>query len=176
MTAETRKHLIYGGGLILAVVVGVVFYKKYQVNSQASSAANDQAMQDQLDYIESLSLQSPYSSYGSSTSAAAAPTPPALPSITDEITQLDQLFGVTPTSASGSSGSASGSSGTRAGEQAARTTHNLGSGAPAGQPRAADVLAGGFDTYHGGPVLANRFRWSSYDEPPVMQHEGLAVA
>ena len=169
MTAETRKHLIYGGGLILAVVVGVVFYKKYQVNSQASSAASDQAMQDQLDYIESLSLQSPYSSYGSSTSAAAAPTPPALPSITDEIAQLDQLFGVTPAGATGSSG-------TSAGQQAATTTHNLGSGASAGQPRAADVLAGGFDKYHGGPVLANRFRWNSYDEPPVMQHEGIAVA
>lgn len=173
MSTETRKHLIYGGGLLVLVVVAIYAYKKIQVNSQASNAASDQASQDELAYLESMSLNDPYAAYESSTGTSAAPTPPALPSITDELTQLEQAFGLSsPPASTSSSGTAStASTSTSAGTQASETTHSLPSGS-ANQPRAAAVATGSFGFKNSaGPVLGG----GSWDLP-VMEQEGVPVA
>lgn len=95
MTPETKRSLILGGGLILAVVLGIVVYKKYEANSQASQASSDQATQDELAYIESLSLSGGgYSDYGGGAgSAITIPSPPATQSLAQELAQIEQTFG-----------------------------------------------------------------------------------
>lgn len=101
MTPETKHTLILGGGLIAAVVLGIIVYKKYEANSQAGQAASDQASQDELAYIESLSLGGAYSAYGMGTGGTSLtiPSAPAGQSLADEITQLEQAFGLASTPA-----------------------------------------------------------------------------
>lgn len=110
MTHETKKYLILGGGLIAAVVLGIIVYKKFQVSSQADQAASNQANQDELEYLAAEDAYgSPYASGGgTSTDSITLPSEPSLPSITDELTAIEQAFGL----ASPSSGSASTSSST----------------------------------------------------------------
>jgi hypothetical protein len=107
MTEETKKHLIFGGALIVATIAGIILYKKFQVSSQANQAANDQATQDELDYLETMvGAGGAYASAGGVSDTITAPTAPALPSIGDELQQLEQAFGFAPLS--GSSGTSSG--------------------------------------------------------------------
>lgn len=101
MTPETKKYLLLGGGLIAATVIGIVVYKKYEVDSQASKAANDQSTQDQLAYIESMAMSGPYAQDGGGVSSAVTlPSPPAMPSLVDQLSQIEHAFGLAPPAAS----------------------------------------------------------------------------
>ena len=96
MSPETKKHLYLGGGLIAAIVVGIIAYKKIQVNSQASSAAGNQANQDQLAYLESM-ISNPYAQASVGTvDNVGLPAAPATPSITDQLAAIEQAFGLAP--------------------------------------------------------------------------------
>lgn len=113
MTPETKHALILGGGLIVAVVLGIIVYKKYEASSQADQAASDQASQDTLAYIESMALGGAYPAFGGGAggSSLTLPSPPATQSLADEITQLEQAFGfAAPASTSPAAPASSGSS------------------------------------------------------------------
>lgn len=120
LSPETKHALIIGGGLIVAVVVAIVVYKKYQVSSQAGQAASDQATQDELAYIEEQSLEggAEFGSVDTSGSSVTLPSAPASQSLAQEIQSIEGAFGLgtssgtstgtsTGTSASTSSGSSS---------------------------------------------------------------------
>ena len=111
MTPEIKRSLIIGGGLILAVVLGIVVYKKYEANSQTSQAASDQASQDELAYIESMALSGgAYASYGGGAgSAITIPSAPATQSLADEIAGIEQAFGFAPASSPSAPSSSSSS-------------------------------------------------------------------
>lgn len=120
LTEQTKHYLIVGGGLILAVIVAIVVYKKYQVSSQASQAAADQANSDDLAYLEASSMDNAYGDGGLAADTAASSI--ALPSassssesLAQELQQIEELFGYgnsTSSTGSGSTGgSGSGSSG-----------------------------------------------------------------
>ena len=137
-----------GGALVLAVVLGIVVYKKYEANSQATQAVNDQGTQDELAYLETLmGSGGEYGNYYGDTSGESAITLPATPassmSLADELQQIESAFGFgTRPSGSGSSSSTSGSS-SDAGAAAAQTTHNLGSGTTnPSTPRAGVIVSG----------------------------------
>lgn len=176
ISPETKHVLIIGGALIAAVVLGIIVYKKFEANSQASQAANDQSEQDQLAYLESMGLEGGYG-YGSTydefgdttgTSAITLPTSPTSDSLAQEIQGIESAFGLGTTS---SGSTTTGSS--DAGSAAATTTHSLGSGSAPGQPRAAAVSAGTFqygDT--SGPISSGVY---SLDDEPVGR-EGSYVA
>lgn len=188
LSPETKHILIIGGALVLAVVLGIVVYKKYEANSQASAAANDQSEQDQLAYIESLMEGGAgYDDFGDT--GAGSVTLPGAPassmSLADELQQIESAFGFGPTTASttGSSGGSSGGSSTSgssedAGAQAAQNTHNLGSGAQPGQPRAGAIEDGEFDfnpVNTAGPIVGGSSIYSILNDEPVA-HEGSYVA
>lgn len=137
LSPETKHTLMIGGALILAVVLGIIVYKKFEANSQASqaatSAANDQADQDTLAYLESLALGGgDYSSYeGSGGSSITIPSAPASTSLAQELSSIEQAFGYgttsTPTApSSGSSSSGSSSSGSSSGTKSTPVaTHRI---------------------------------------------------
>ncbi len=136
MIPETKKYLLLGGGLIAATVIGIVVYKKYEANSQASQAASDQSTQDQLAYIESMALSGgPYAQDGGAVSSAITlPSAPAMPSLVDQISQLETAFGLAPTApVTPSAGAASsGGSGTAAAPSSPTTvTPKPAAGSPA---------------------------------------------
>jgi hypothetical protein len=98
MTAETKHHLIVGGGLIAAVIIGIVFYKRYQAGSSASQAAADQQNADQLAFLESQALTNPYDAgYGAGGSSITIPAASSGPSLIDQLNQIEQAFGFAPT-------------------------------------------------------------------------------
>jgi hypothetical protein len=122
LSPETKHSLIIGGGLILAVVLGIIVYKKYEANSQAGQAASDQASQDELAYLESMALSGgAYGDYSGGGSSITIPSAPATQSLASEVASLEQAFGLgstaapsTPaTSGSSSSGSSSSSAPTK---------------------------------------------------------------
>jgi hypothetical protein len=96
MEKETKKYLIIGGVLILTVSVGVVIWKKYQVSSDSSAAATDQANQDALS-LEAASLASNAyagsgaASYSPQLAGASTPT-----SLADEVLALERALGFNP--------------------------------------------------------------------------------
>lgn len=151
MTQETKHSLIVGGGLILAVVLGIIVYKKYEANSQTSQAASDQASQDELAYIESMSMQGAYAGYGGG-SALTIPSPPATQSLADQISSLEQAFGFAPAATSGSSSSGSAASSTSSTKPI--VSHPVSGGSPAGMPQAEHILAGKYNYLEEEPVAA----------------------
>lgn len=128
MSPETKKHLILGGGLIVAVVLGIIVYKKFQANSQTSQAANDQASQDELAYIESMALDgggySDYSS-GAAGSSVTIPSAPATQSLADEINSIEQAVGFGAGTASGGTAGTSSSGSSSSGASGATPTAPL---------------------------------------------------
>jgi hypothetical protein len=157
LSPEAKKHLLIGGGLLAVVVIGIVVYKNFQVSSQASGAASNQATQDQLAYLETM-MDNPYATGGgeSVSDTTTAPTAPALPSITDEISQIEQAFGLAP--ASTASTTSSGSSTT-----ASNPTPTAPSGStPVAQPAPAAVSAASIQ--------------SVLNELPELREEGVMVA
>lgn len=99
MTSQTKHYLIVGGGLVLAVALAVILYKRYAANSSASQAATDQSNQDALAYLEASSVNSPYGyaggGSGSTISLAPAGTQQTL---AQEIAGIEQEFGFGPPS------------------------------------------------------------------------------
>jgi hypothetical protein len=111
LSPETKHSLIIGGGLILAVVLGIIVYKKYEANSQAGQAASDQASQDELAYIESMALSGgAYGDYSSGGSSITIPSAPATQSLASEVASLEQAFGLGSTATPATSGSGNSSS------------------------------------------------------------------
>lgn len=178
LSPETKHILMIGGALVLAVVLGIVVYKKYEANSQATQAANDQGTQDELAYLETLmGSGGDYGNYYGDTSGESAITLPATPassmSLADELQQIESAFGFGTMSNGSSTGStSSNASSSNAGAAAAQNTHNLGSGTTnPSTPRAAAVsgFSGG---YQGSPVISGVY---SLDDEPVAK-EGSYVA
>ncbi len=97
MTPQTKHYLIIGGGLVLAVALAVILYKRYQASSSASQAANDQSNQDALAYLEASSMNSPYS-YGGGGSGSSISLAPAgtQQTLAQEIAAIEQQFGFGP--------------------------------------------------------------------------------
>ena len=163
MTAETKKHLLYGGALIVAVVLGIIVYKRYEAGAQSSQAASDQANSDELAYIESLALQNPYGSSAASGSSIALPTAPAQSSIADELASLEQAFGLSPATPASSGGSSSPTA------TAAAPPQKVSAALPTrGVPGAPSEVA---------PVTDERsLRHFILNEAPTMESEGVLVA
>lgn len=110
MTDKTKHYLILGGGLVVAVSVAIVVYKKYQANSSASQAAAEQQSNDELAYLEASSLDSPYG-YDDSDSgdSIALPSSDSSDSLAQELESIECLFGEGTDCGSSSSSSSSGS-------------------------------------------------------------------
>jgi hypothetical protein len=97
MTEQTKKYLIIGGGFVLAIVVGIIVYKKYEAGSTASQAAADQSSQDELAYLEAQSMQNAYAGFsGGGGISVASPTSPTGTSLAQEIQAIEQAFGYGP--------------------------------------------------------------------------------
>lgn len=115
MTEQTKHYLIIGGGLVVAVAVAIVVYKKYEANSGADQAAADQQNQDALAFLEASSLDDPYAVGGAGGSTISLAPAGTSESLAQEITDLESAFGLTPPAAPGGSSSSSGSGGSSSG-------------------------------------------------------------
>ena len=162
MTAETKKHLMYGGALIVSVVLGIIVYKRYEAGAQSSQAASDQANSDELAYIESLALQNPYGSSAASGSSIVLPTAPAQSSIADELASLEQAFGLAPQTPSGGGSSPSATAATPPPQKVSAALPTR------GVPGAPSEIS---------PVTDERsLRHFILNEAPTMESEGVLVA
>lgn len=112
MTPETKHHLIVGGALIVAVIVGIVVYKKYEAQSGDAQAAQQQSDDDALAYLEATSFSNPYDLSGEGGGGGSISLPSAAPtqSLADEINSIEQALGFSAPTSSSSSPSSSGSS------------------------------------------------------------------
>lgn len=174
LSPETKHSLIIGGGLVLAVVLGIIVFKKYEANSQADQAASDQQTQDALDYLESMDLSGGYGALMGSSggSSLSIPTAPASQSLAQEISSLESAFGFGSPSSSAGSSPTSGSSGSTAAAPSAPAPQPK---APLRQAPASDAVLGFGGGYNGDPVLARKFDlWNHLDEP--VAPEGSYVA
>lgn len=173
LSPETKHSLIIGGGLVLAVVLGIIVFKKYEANSQADQAASDQQTQDALDYLESMDLSGGYGALMGSSggSSLSIPTAPANQSLAQEISALESAFGFgSPSSSTGSSSASPSSASTVAPSAPAPQPK-----APLRQAPASDAVLGFGGGYNGDPVLARKFDlWNHLDEP--VAPEGSYVA
>jgi hypothetical protein len=114
MTPQTKHYLIIGGGLVAAVVLGIVVYKYFEAGQSASAAANDQANQDALAYLEAEQLEGSgtYEDDLGGGGITVSGSPASQQDLAQELQGLLGDFGIgtTPSSSSGSSGGSSSSS------------------------------------------------------------------
>lgn len=95
MTEQTKKYLIVGGGLVLAVIVGIIVYKKYEAGANASQAAADQSTQDELAYLEAQGANNAYGGgfSGVGSIGVASPSSAGGTTLAEEIQSIEQAFG-----------------------------------------------------------------------------------
>lgn len=93
MTSQTKHYLIIGGALVVAVVIGIVLYKRYAVSASASQATQDQSNQDALAFLEANAMNSPYGGGGVATGGVSFPSAAPQQSLADEIASIEQAFG-----------------------------------------------------------------------------------
>lgn len=129
MKEETKKYLIIGGGLIVAVAVGIIVYKKYEAGAGASQAAADQSTQDELAYLEAQSMDNAYAGFGGGGGGVgsigiASPPPVSGMTFAQEIASIEQAFGFGPPASSPNS----------AGAPPSGSAPSGGAAAPAGSP------------------------------------------
>lgn len=118
MTEQTKRYLIIGGGLVLAVALAVILYKRYQANSSASQAASDQSNQDALAYLEASSVSSPYGYAGGGGSTISLAPAGTQQTLADEIAAIEKEFGFGPSSSPASTPASTSASGSSAGSSA----------------------------------------------------------
>lgn len=100
MTQQTKHYLIIGGGLVLAVALAVILYKRYQASSTASQAATDQSNQDALAYLEASSVNSPYGYAGGGGSTISLAPAGTQQTLAQQVAAIEQAFGFGPPSSS----------------------------------------------------------------------------
>lgn len=103
MTPETKHYLFIGGGLILATIIGIIVYKRYEAGASASQAASDQQNADELALLEATATDNPYASFtsgaaGGSTISLGSAGPQQ--SLAEQLGSLEQLFGFGPPASS----------------------------------------------------------------------------
>jgi hypothetical protein len=111
MTEQTKHYLIVGGGLVVSVAVAIIVYKKFEVSSQASQAANAQANQDELAELEASAIDDPYGYADASAADTGISFPSAgnSQSIAQELQAIEQEFGFDTGTGSAGSPTSSGS-------------------------------------------------------------------
>lgn len=128
MKEETKKYLIIGGGLVIAIAVGIIVYKKYEASAGASQAAADQSTQDELAYLEAQSMDNAYAGFGGGggVGSIGVASPPSVSGMTfaQEIASIEQAFGFGPPASSPNS----------AGAPTSGSAPSGGTAAPAGSP------------------------------------------
>lgn len=122
MTQQTKHYLIIGGGLVLAVALAVIIYKRYAANSSASQAATDQSNQDALAYLEASSANSPYGYAGGSGSTISLAPAGTQQTLAQEIAAIEQEFGFGPPASSASTPASPSASTPASGSPAAPST------------------------------------------------------
>ena len=106
MNEETKRHILIGGGLAVAVVLGLYAFKKYQSGAQTSNA---QTQADQLAYLEMMAGAGTYGYAGGGGGYVAPAVSPSntTQSLASEVLGIEQAFGFAPTTGTGSSGKSS---------------------------------------------------------------------
>ena len=98
MEKETKKLLVIGGAIVLAVGIGVILWKKYQSSSVATEAAQTQSSQDELELVAASLANNAYAGQ----SGGAQPFTPAVTgghipqSLADEILAIEKALGLLP--------------------------------------------------------------------------------
>ncbi|HXT74614.1 MAG TPA: hypothetical protein VN785_12245 [Candidatus Angelobacter sp.] len=138
MTQQTKHYLIIGGGLVVAVALAVILYKRYEASSTASQAATDQSNQDALAYLEASSTNSPYGYAGGGGSTVSLAPAGTQQTLAQQVAAIEQEFGFGPPAAPAPTPASTPTSGSPAGPSAPTPSKSPAPVPPARQKYALD--------------------------------------
>jgi hypothetical protein len=150
MTQETKDRIITGGFIVLAVVVAIVLWKRYQANVSSSSGADAQNQADELQYLEASALANSYAGYAGGSATVTAAPPPSVTSLASEIAGIEAAFGLTPPAATPAPGTTTTT--TPATTPTTTPTQTGGTGTAAAAISQPPVLLGGAEPWTENPV------------------------